>query len=54
MLHKLNKENYIVLKTYKLIALLNTLSKALEKLIVIKLIAVAEKYKLLSNEQMRN
>ncbi len=37
MLRKLNKENYIQLKIYKLITLLNILSKALKLIIMIKL-----------------
>ena len=53
VLHKLNKENYTVSKTYKLVALLKTLSKALKKLIVIRLTALTEKYKLFSNKQIR-
>ena len=54
VLHKSNKENYTVLKTYRSIALLNTLSKALKKLIAMRLTALTEKHKLLSNEQMRD
>jgi len=37
MLRKLNKKNYIQLKVYKLITLLNTLNKALKLIITIKL-----------------
>ena len=53
VLCKSNKENYTVLKIYRLIALLNTLSKALKKLIAIRLTALTEKHKLLYNKQIR-
>ena len=46
VLCKSNKENYTVLKAYRSIALLNTLSEALEKLIAIRLTALTEKDKL--------
>ncbi len=37
MLRKFNKKNYIYLKAYKLITLLDTLNKALKLVITIKL-----------------
>ena len=47
ILYKLNKKDYIVLKVYRLITLLNTLEKALEKLITSRFIIMIKKYNLL-------
>ena len=46
-LYKFNKKNYIILKMYKLIILLNILKKVLEKLVALRLIVITEKYNLL-------
>jgi len=46
-LRKLNKDNYIILKAYRLIALLNSIKKLLELIIVYRLIKLAEANSLL-------
>jgi len=46
-LKKLNKDNYIILKVYRLIALLNTIEKLLELVIAYRLIKLAEANNLL-------
>ena len=51
MLKKLNKLNYINLKTYRLIALLNTLEKILKNIIIKKLKTLIKKFNLLLNIQ---
>ena len=50
ILYKFNKKNYIVLKIYKLIILLNILEKVLKKLITLRLIIIIKKYNLLSKK----
>ena len=52
MLRKLNKLDYTSPKVYRLIALLNTLGKALEAVIARRLRFLVEKYTLLPNTQM--
>ncbi len=53
MLHKSKKSDYIDLKTYWLIALLDIMSKALESIMIKKLSDIAETHHILSNAQMR-
>jgi len=53
VLCKLKKSNYIDLKTYWLIALLDIMSKALESIMIKRLSDIAETHHMLSNAQMR-
>jgi hypothetical protein len=50
---KLEKDDYIVLKAYRLIALLNTLSKLLESIIDKKIFYLTKTHRLLLDTQMR-
>jgi hypothetical protein len=50
---KLKKDNYIVLKAYRLISLLNTLSKSLELIIDRKIFYLTKTHRLLLDTQMR-
>jgi hypothetical protein len=50
---KLEKDNYIVLKAYRLIALLNTLSKSFESIINKKIFYLTKTYRLLLDTQIR-
>jgi hypothetical protein len=50
---KLEKDDYIVLKAYRLIALLNTLSKSLESIIDRKIFYLTKTHRLLLDTQMR-
>ena len=52
-LKKSNKSNYSISKTYRLIALLNTLNKILEIIMTNKITYFAQKFKLLSDTQMK-
>jgi len=55
ILKKLNKLNYSILKTYKIITLLNCLNKVAEKIIAVQLSYTAEiNDKLLNFDQMRD
>jgi len=55
ILKKLNKSNYSILKTYKIITLLNCLNKVAEKIIAVQLSYIAEiNNKLLNFDQMRD
>jgi hypothetical protein len=49
ILKKLNKSDYLLLKVYHLIALLNLIRKILEHIIIKKLLALAKANQLLSN-----
>ncbi len=53
VLHKSKKSNYINLKTYQLIALLDIMSKALESIMIKRLSDIAETHHMLLNAQMR-
>ncbi len=53
ILRKLKKSDYINLKTYWLIALLDTMSKTLKSIMIKKLSDIAETHHMLSNAQMR-
>ncbi len=53
VLHKSKKSNYIDLKTYRLIALLNIMSKALKSIMIKRLSDIVETHHMLSNAQMR-
>jgi hypothetical protein len=53
VLKKSKKSNYLQLKSYRLIALLDTLSKAFETIVIRCLSDYAEKHNLLSKKQMR-
>jgi hypothetical protein len=50
---KLEKDDYIVLKVYRLIILLNTLSKSLESIINKKIFYLTKTYRLLLDTQIR-
>jgi hypothetical protein len=50
---KLEKNDYIVLKTYRLIVLLNTLSKSLESIIDRKIFYLTKTHRLLLDTKMR-
>jgi hypothetical protein len=50
---KLEKGDYIVLKVYRLIALLNTLGKTLKSIMSRKIFYLAKIYRLLLDTQMR-
>ena len=52
VLRKLNKEDYAQPKAYRSIALLNTLDKALESIIAVRINYLTEFNALLSKEQM--
>ncbi len=55
ILKKSNKLNYSILKTYKIIRLLNCLNKVAEKIIVVQLSYTAEiNDKLLNFDQMKD
>lgn len=51
-LKKFDKSDYTSSKTYRLIALLNTLEKALEFIMIEKITYLVERFKLLSETQM--
>ena len=53
VLCKSKKSDYIDLKTYQLIALLNIMSKALKLIMIKRLSDIVETYCMLSNAQMR-
>ena len=53
MLCKLKKSNYIDLKTYRLIALLDIMSKALKSIMIKRLSDITETHHMLLNAQMR-
>ncbi len=53
VLHKSKKSDYIDLKTYQLIALLDIMSKALESIMIKRLSDIAETNHMLSNAQMK-
>ncbi len=53
VLRKLKKSDYINSKTYRLIALLNIMSKALKLIMIKRLSDIVETYRMLSNAQMR-
>ncbi len=53
VLHKSKKSNYIDLKTYQFIALLDIMSKALKSIMIKRLSDIAETHHMLSNAQMR-
>ncbi len=53
VLCKSKKSDYINLKTYRLIALLDIMSKALESIMIKRLSNIAETHHMLSNAQMR-
>ncbi len=53
VLCKLKKSNYIDSKTYRLIALLNIMSKALKSIMIKRLSDIVETHCMLSNAQMR-
>jgi len=53
VLHKSKKSDYINSKTYRLIALLNIMSKALKLIMIKRLSDIAETHCMLSNAQMR-
>jgi hypothetical protein len=50
---KLEKDDYIVFKAYRLITLLNTLNKSLESIISRKIFYLTKTYRLLLDTQMR-
>jgi hypothetical protein len=54
ILKKLNKKNYSIVKTYKLIILLNTLNKILKSIITRRINNLAKTHDMLSISQMRN
>jgi len=53
VLHKLKKSDYIDSKTYRLIALLDIMSKALKSIMIKRLSDIVETHHMLSNAQMR-
>ncbi len=53
VLHKSKKSNYIDLKMYQLIALLNIMSKTLKSIMIKRLNDIIKTYHMLSNAQMR-
>ncbi len=53
VLCKSKKSDYIDLKTYRLIALLNIMSKALKSIMIKRLSDITETHHMLSNAQMR-
>ena len=53
VLHKSKKSDYIDLKTYRLIALLDIMSKALKSIMIKRLSDIAETHHMLLNAQMR-
>ncbi len=53
VLHKLKKSNYINLKTYRLIALLDIMSKALKSIMIKRLSDIVETHCMLFNAQMK-
>ena len=53
VLRKLNKNNYIQSKAYRSIALFNTLEKKFEKIIIIRLSYLIEKYQLLFKKHIK-
>ncbi len=53
VLYKSKKSNYIDLKTYQLIALLDTMSKTLKSIMIKRLNDITEIHHMLSNAQMR-
>ncbi len=53
VLYKLKKNDYIDLKIYRFIALLNIMSKALKSIMIKRLSDIAETHYMLSNAQMR-
>ncbi len=53
VLRKLKKSDYIDSKTYRLIALLNIMSKALKLIMIKRLSDIIETHRMLSNAQMR-
>ncbi len=53
VLRKSKKSNYIDLKTYRLIALLNIMSKTLKSIMIKRLNDITETHHMLSNAQMR-
>ena len=52
ILHKEGKVDYLFLESYRPIALENTLSKILERVIVDRMVDTAEKYALLPQSQI--
>jgi len=53
VLRKLKKSNYINSKMYRLIALLDIMSKALKSIMIKRLSDIVETHRMLSNAQMR-
>ena len=53
VLHKSRKSDYIDLKTYRLIALLDIMSKALKSIMIKRLSDITETHHMLLNAQMR-
>ncbi len=53
VLHKLKKSDYIDSKTYRLIALLDIMSKALKSIMIKRLSNIIEIHHMLSNAQMK-
>jgi len=53
VLRKSKKSDYIDSKTYRLIALLDTMSKALKSIMIKRLSDIVETHRMLSNAQMR-
>ncbi len=53
VLRKLKKSDYIDLKTYRLIALLDIMSKALKSIMIKRLSDIVETHRMLSNAQMK-
>jgi len=53
VLRKLKKSDYIDLKTYRLIALLDIMSKALKSIMIKRLSDIVKTHRMLSNAQMR-
>ena len=49
---KLDKDNYIVPKSYRLVALLNIIGKLLELVMTYRIIELAETYSLLLDSQI--
>jgi len=49
---KLDKDDYIVPKSYRLVALLNTIRKLLELVMMYRIIELAETHNLLSDSQI--
>ena len=54
ILRKFDKNDYIQSKTYRSIALLNILKKGFEKIIIIRLNYLIEKYQLLFKKHIRD